>query len=293
MCHSKQLVIVGSRRRCLTLLETLVALALLAGIAALVAPALISRFDERAFEAAADGASEQLMMARAHAQATGEAVEVTYSPSTGQVHARYYAPWSAAGDGDVMPGTSPYAQVDPSVSAAQQPDDWSHLPGLATPSPQIQARAIREAWASRPLGQGIRLVTGRGGVVLSGPGEDQAPEVADESHADELDALQAMADGQEVRLAVFMPDGSALVGEDLWINDVGGRRGLITINPWSGLPLFQRLGDLTDAQRSDDDSAEGIAEHQSTETAADIEPFLSPADVFDASTARSPQSRDP
>ena len=46
-----------TRCRCLTLIEVLIVLALLAGLAALVLPSVLDRLDERAFEAAADTAS--------------------------------------------------------------------------------------------------------------------------------------------------------------------------------------------------------------------------------------------
>lgn len=64
--------------RGLTLLELLIVLALLLAMAALVGPAALNALDERAFESATDVTQRQMMLARAHAQATGKPVEVVY-----------------------------------------------------------------------------------------------------------------------------------------------------------------------------------------------------------------------
>ena len=89
-------------RRSLTLLETLIALTLVLAMAALIVPSMLKSMEERSFEAATDVTKEQLMMARAHAQATGNPVEVTYRPDTSQVQARWFMPWV---DQENMPTT--------------------------------------------------------------------------------------------------------------------------------------------------------------------------------------------
>ena len=43
------------------------------------------------------------------------------------------------------------------------------------------------------------------------------------------------------RLAVYMPDGSALLSRTVWISDDHGRQGKIQVNPWTGLPSFERI----------------------------------------------------
>jgi type II secretory pathway pseudopilin PulG len=255
-------------RRCLTLLEVLIVLVLLGALVAMVMPALLDRLDERAFEAAADGTNEQLMMARAHAQATGEPVEVTYSPKTGELQARRYAPWGRDFDaGTVEPGTSPLAdragtgRPTSHSSAGDQSDSSSSasnaqvgggLPGMPAQA-SASTRDIAEPWATRLLGRGIRIGTHPPGAttapqddslnMLCDPGNDALASVASDDGSSET--LADLERGQDVRLAVFMPDGSAMLGEDLWLNDDDGRWGRISINPWSGLPMFQRLADLT------------------------------------------------
>lgn len=261
--------------RCLTLLEVLIALVLLAGLAAMIAPTVLDRLDERAFEAAADGTNEQLMMARAHAQATGEPVEVTWSPQTGEVHARFYLAWNSDRQQDsIEPGTSPLATADRNGRSSDVESSESASRGMFGDSPRSDgdladapsARPIVESWAQRPLGRGIRIATHRPsathGSDFVAEEESRLPDsrgsIASAGDV-ESDILQDLANGQEVRLAVFMPDGSALVGENLWLNDEGGRCGRISINPWSGLPMFQRLANLTDDLiGAGDDSADPV-----------------------------------
>jgi type II secretory pathway pseudopilin PulG len=266
-------------RRCLTLLEILIALALILGLAALGLPMMLNRLDERAFEAAADTASEQLMMARAHAQATGEAIEVTYSPSTGQVRARVYAPWSSEMDTDlaaIEPGTSPLldASLQRAGSTASRDGAGSWMNG---PPNRDRGRAaaddgasggvgvaIAEPWASRALGQGISIARRPSSLFPFDGATGQAIDdhrdkwmSASDGRDDDAETLEDLERGQEVRLAVFMPDGSALVGDDLFLNDDSGRCGRISINPWSGLPRFQRMVSAS--------AAAGVAETEATE----------------------------
>jgi hypothetical protein len=214
------------------------------------------------------------MMARAHAQATGDAVEVTYSPATGRVQARLYAPWSKEMElGEVQPGTSPLA----SGTVAADGD----RAGMDSSSTLAGHEPIAEGWASRSLGEGIRIARRRPGASDAQTRDATAADDYESAAApdDQVQTLEDLADGQEVRLAVFMPDGSALVGDDLWLNDGGGRCGMISINPWSGLPMFQRLADLTDEALS------ASARDQAVDSAVDAlangapalpDPFLPP-----------------
>jgi hypothetical protein len=193
-------------RRSLTILEMLIALALLLAMAAIVAPSLLNTLEERAFETAADETNEQLMMARAHAQATGTPIEVTYSAGKSQVQARVF---------------SPMADVGAIADSGGEP--------------------VHEPWALRFLGRGVRIVARK--PVSESAAVD--PMVAELPIPDDVETLEDLGKGQDVRLAVFMPDGTALMSDRVWLNDAKGRLGVFTINPWSGLPFFERLADLT------------------------------------------------
>ena len=212
-------------KRSLTLLETLVALVLLLAIGALVFPSLVATLDERTFESAADETNDQLMLARAHAQATGTPVEVTFSADTSRVQARLFVGF--------LPG------MTTSPNAARTPSGGNSYPNPAAADAADQS-IIPEAWAIRYIGRGVRF-TARPPAALTNKTQNRD---SDELLPGEYETLEDLGKGQSVRLAVFMPDGSALLGDKVWINDDKGRLGVFTINPWSGVPFFERLADL-------------------------------------------------
>jgi Tfp pilus assembly protein FimT len=224
------------RRRSLTLLETLIALTLVLAMAALIIPSMLSSMEERSFEAASDVTKEQLMMARAHAQATGNPVEVTYRPDTSQVRARWFMPWM---DEDQ---TSSMEDVDSksSINALGLPNR-----SAASNSHEPHRNEITEPWATRDIGRSIRIASHPPDDAASDASELNPP-LAQQDVDQGQSGFEELEKGEEVRLAIFMPDGSALMGEPVWLNDDKGRCGKFIINPWSGLPIFERLGDLAD-----------------------------------------------
>lgn len=237
------------KRHAFTLLETLIALVLVLALGALVFPALIDSLHERAFETAADVTNEQLMLARAHAQATGEPVEVTYHAGTKQVEARFFTPWLSEGiTARIEPGTSPLAHV-PMIAVFGEAQDE-----------QAQARPITEPWATRALADGIKMVSKPPAAELEALGsEDAGVDAPFENDLASFDpqpeeGLEEPWPTQDIRLAVFMPDGSALLGDPVWLGDADGRWGQISINPWSGLPLFQRLAEVAAASAAKADA---------------------------------------
>ncbi len=78
----------------------------------------------------------------------------------------------------------------------------------------LPEQVIVEGWADRGLAGGL-------GITDRSPPDDDEPRL--------------------FRLAVYMPDGSALLSRPVWISDDHGRRGKIQVNPWTGLPSFERI----------------------------------------------------
>ncbi|MCI0362848.1 MAG: hypothetical protein L0Y44_09160 [Phycisphaerales bacterium] len=211
-------------RRSLTLLELLIAMVLVVMLGALIFPSLVKSLDERTFESAADETNQQLMMARAHAQLTGSPIEVTYRADSSQVQVRWFGPLRTGGKSR--------------TSEAGVPDDREEETASSTSDASVEL--IGETWDSRPLGRGIRFSAhppkGDGAEDQEGQG---SAEQKDDPAA--MHAFDELLEGQDVRLAVFMPDGSALIGEPVWLNDENGRCGMLTIDPWNGLPAFERV----------------------------------------------------
>ena len=78
-----------------------------------------------------------------------------------------------------------------------------------------------------------------------------------------------------LRLAVYMPDGSALLVQSVWIRDDHGRRGKIEVNPWTGLPSFDRVvGAQADDATADEDPVE--SEQEPKDPVDDFQPVPGP-----------------
>jgi type II secretory pathway pseudopilin PulG len=207
-------------RRSFTILELLIVIGLLAGLAAIVVPLVSSSLSERAFETAADSTGEQLMLARAHAQATGSPVEVSYNSAKAQVQARSMSAW-----------LHPF-QILPPVSKSAPNVIEGDCPPTPADDESPDHQLISESWACRDLGKTVRITNHRPLQNDSSIGQSQTTS---------MDYSELTRGSDDVRLAVFMPDGSALMGSPVWFNDDDGRLGKLTINPWSGLPVFERV----------------------------------------------------
>lgn len=229
-------------KRCLTLVETLIAIVLVLAIGALIFPSLMDSLDERQFESAADGTNEQLMLARAHAQATGTPVEVTYRPGTSQVQARLFMP--AVPRLGAPSGDSRRSNADSTAESTGAASEFAA--GFADEA------AIEESWACRTIGRNVRIASRPPSAAGQSPSSFNANVGAS---PDDAETFETLGKGQDIRLAVFMPDGSTLVGDQVWLNDDKGRLGVFTINPWSGMPIFRRLAD-TSAASPDDSTAD-------------------------------------
>lgn len=215
-------------RRSLSLVEVLIAVTLLLGVAAIVTPYVVDSLDERAFQAAADVTGEQLLLARAHAQATGQSVEVRYRRDDSAVEARIFSPWLGTWG-------SPSA-ID---SQSSGPRSSSSFSGAESERSKSQPSVIAEPWANRTIGKSVRIASR---PSAGSPHETLRDSLAGDVRAD-IEAELTTTD--DIRLAVFMPDGSALLGDPFWFEDEDGRIGKLTVNPFSGQPIWERLEDLT------------------------------------------------
>lgn len=213
------------KRRGFSFLELLVALAIVLIAAALSIPALMNFANERAFESGADLLVDQLLLARAAAQERGEPVEVVYLQDQRLVLARLFRPGETS------------SVVNPTPSSDR-----------ITLRDEVPAN-LTQPWARRAM---------TGTMVLSRQrprGEPEEP--VEPGSADPFDAAP-------LRLVVYLPDGTALMGDDVWLTDDRGRVGRLRVNPWTGLPRYEREVDRFD------DEAEASGE-ESGDTAQRIE----------------------
>ncbi len=246
------------RRRALTLLELLIAIAVVAAMAAIVAPNLLGRVDERRFVSTVDVLFQQLLLARAHAQATGETVEVFWmvderSPSTGSVVRSHLGARLLRLDmpEEMLDADTPQPRIDrPEFSEPVSESDEDK-----------DETTIYEPWAKQPLPRDIEITRIKP-TWLSDASADGLGILGDEFEPD--DALHDSTDS--VRLAVFLPDGSALISEIRWLIDSQKRAAEMRINHWTGLPVIQRV-------EPGDEAIEEDAEEQESEFDDDVSEF--------------------
>ena len=222
-------------RRGLTLLELLIAIGLVVALGALVFPTMMGRQRQRTFDSTIQIIRDQLLLARAHAQATGVPVEVMYSSDTPRVEARMFRPERAA---------SRFGDDDGSAAMLDFPEE---------PDEDV---LIPEGWAYRHLAEGVH-VTRTPPQELGDGYDDPFGSFDDDLGAYLDDASASLVPDQPrriIRLAVFLPDGSALLGEGVWVVDNDGRARRIEVNPWTGLPIFDATVVNRDAVEDADDS---------------------------------------
>ncbi len=202
------------RTRGLTLFEVLLALALLVAMAALTLPSVMNSLHEQSFAASSDLLKDQFLRARAYAQAEGEAVEIRYHTSLNMVETRLFIPGRNAEEReDVIAGEM----------FTFEKEENSDL-------------VIAEGWALQDLPPGIELSrTAPQAASLS-------QEELEFAAAGEFDPAEVARDETQpvLRLAVFLPDGSALLSRPVWLSDEDGRVGRLGVNTFTGLPWFKR-----------------------------------------------------
>lgn len=198
-------------RRGFTLLELLIVIGLVLGLGALVWPVMTKFQQERIFDSTVEIVRDQLMLARAHAQATGKPVEVIYLSQPPRVEARMF---------------------DPILRAMQENDD---LESLNLSDEQLEDSVIAEPWAYRHLPSKVHISN----KPQQNNDGDDLYEFSDFSEDDFLDFDQ---DPQPriIRLAIFLSDGSALLGNPFWIVNSEGRQGRIAVNPWTGIAGYEQ-----------------------------------------------------
>ncbi len=218
------------RRRCrgFSLLELLIVIALLATLTALVLPSMMGTRGRHAFESSVDVIGNQLLLARAHAQATGSPVEVVYfHGKTPRVEARFF-----------MPLVEAMADGGGSYSSAGADEDGA-LPVIDEIDRQLQIEArIGEGWAYRELADGV--------TIVAQPPDDEQLDTFDTfvEQAERLDDLDSTHRRSVLRIAVFAPDGTAIIGEPVWIvgEDLKGR---LQVSSFTGLASFTSVADLS------------------------------------------------
>ena len=236
-------------RRALTLIEILIAVALLLALGAIIMPAMIRELDERQFEATADLVAEQLIMARAHAQTTGVAVEVVYDGPRERIVARpFHTDGAPPRTADSVSGLADDRVADWFLGDPDDPD-----------ATDVPVAAIPEPWAERVLPPGLRL-TDRAPDTVEGVA------VEDEGGFRILE-IEAMIDGERpsIRIAVYLSNGSTLITRPVWFVDDDERAIELVVNAWTGLPVLTRLVPGAPSAGPDDEPDDEVTDDEMDE----------------------------
>ncbi len=204
-----------SHARGLTLIEILVALGLLLALSALVLPVTSWAFRLGALESARDGVEAIILRSRAEARLDGRAIELGFVD--GRFEARWFDPSTASLDEDIESDWLAAVEVD----ATDLEEDFR----------------ILAPWARRPLVPGIAFVPleefllERSSFEPFGVDEDEPP-----AFENDLDMPTGF-----LRIAVFLPDGGALIGDGFVLREEGSPPLLVEIDPWTARPIIAVL----------------------------------------------------
>ena len=93
---------------------------------------------------------------------------------------------------------------------------------------------------------------------------------ADEREEVSLDfdtTLGVSSDSVQIRIAIFLGDGTAIVSGPRWILDASGRLAELRINPWTGAPGIEREARLEAGvpEEEEQDSFEVVDDDESGE----------------------------
>jgi prepilin-type N-terminal cleavage/methylation domain-containing protein len=211
-------------RRGLTLLELLIVLGLLVALAAIAIPSLQGLLEKQSFELAVESTQQQLLLARAHAQATGQPVEIRWRAESNAVEARSFDPAAESASDSSQTG-----QAD------------SEMAGIEGPGDPLQL----ESWATIELPRGVTIRARPPSQVLAGDSDETSSTtlelLADSSESETADNEVEAPEFVDIQLAVMTPDGGAMVGNDVWFADDAGRAGKLVINPMTGAGRWEPL----------------------------------------------------
>jgi hypothetical protein len=241
----------------MTLLETLLALAIVLALGSVVVVSMDRSLTRGQFERGGDLLDEHVRLARAHASRTGEAVEIVFDLDRRMLIARRFMLES---DARTFDASSAFNE-NPDV-AAMTDEGFVAL---------TDVRTIEEPWAEQPWPEicGVhredpraRMSSGELFEVVSDAGVDA-----------EFESLNPF-DANEIRFTVLLPDGTAAKAEPVFLWDGDRRLRKITIDPWIGVLRAERLSmDDVDASAwagASDTAADAAATGAGNDAGSDV-----------------------
>lgn len=207
-------------RRAFTLIELLIVVSVLVALSALALPYVTGMAERQAFDAAVERVVSQAASARAYAQREGVVVELVAVEDGARIEARTVDLLAAAPETGGVRGVDGRDAAMRGTKAAQ------------TLRREMERRV--EAVAAR-VGAEAPGAAGDGRIREPWAVNELAPDaVAGTEPPAELDARPEFTPAEgDVRLALFLPDGSAAAVRDVWVS-AGRRTERIAIDPLLG-----------------------------------------------------------
>ncbi|MGI9015394.1 MAG: pilus assembly FimT family protein [Phycisphaerales bacterium] len=216
-------------RRGVSLIELLIVIALLLSLGALVLPALSERLAERSFASAGEQVVQHLLLVRATAMQEGRSLEVRFLPGSPQ--------WNGRGRLVVQPFNAAMQVLDERElrDAVRRDDRVASRLDLTGGTGAGSGAAEYSSQVAQPAVETLFL-PGDIAVQPSLSAEDIEHAGDDWVVLDDAQAEAGTAEQSDVRVVVYLPDGSALVSDAVDLRDRDGRRATIEVNPFTGVP---------------------------------------------------------
>ncbi len=225
----------GLRRpRGFSLLELVVAIAIMLAITAISVPIIQGVIADRSFDTATGAVLDHLQIARSHAQLTGEATMVVYRDDPPRLEVRQL---HNDDESDAVLATEDDLMSDP--------DDE-----------EVAGTLVATAFAVRHLAARVQMQSTRPESALDTleneldqewP-ETDSPDYADGAFDDEFSDTRV-----SFTLVVYLPDGSALPGGEIWMVDSEQRLAQIVIDPFTGQGRLERIVESPPDDEMDDE----------------------------------------
>lgn len=207
-------------RRALTILELLIAIVLVASLTALVVPAVLGRVGDFSLDAAARQVEAAFIAARAQAQREGLPVAVMARPEAGGGVGVFIEAMEAPEE----PSEDGFAPAEPLVAA------WTVLPSRVE---------LTDSAGEGDLGEFSPAQDGEAGELQGDDGTDR-----DET-------------APPLLVAVVLPDGTASLEGERYLEGPGGERLRLRVNRWTGAARFERVVREEGLLSEEDESPEG------------------------------------
>jgi len=235
-------------RRGVTLLELLLALALVIALSAIALPAMLATSEHKKLDNAAEALEEQLLQARAHAMVSGMPLEVRYDRERRRMI----------------------------VCEIVSSDDAREERRFEQPEDEQEQRdalpIVKRSWADIAVDDAITISNEPPAFVES---EDEVERVPDAFAMTSFGMSGAAMDDQAERdqqalitFVLFLPDGSAPIVEPIWLATEDERAMRIDVGRWTGLPRIDREPAIETEQPEEPDD-EPDDETRDDELAAD------------------------